>query len=374
MKILYFTSDASYRNSMPASNIIPRLAAQRHDVLIIDKLMYKELGRKNILAKIKAFKPDLIHIFWSHYWLKMPSVLKTANIRAKLVVDFRSPILLTPPQKVARRTDIASKLNAKIHGYFSTNLSVIQDNIGIVPKYSFEYFVGINKVRRNNPIIKNKHKTTGTTRLVLVSTLEPQRNIGHLIFLCTLANLVRKQKVSLDIIGEGGNLRRLSVFAKLAKPFCEIQFLGVLDHAKVHEKIIQYDIGITHLPFRHYTDAPALKTFEYFAAGIPVIASNTNYHKKLLKEGFHLRLYNNNLVTFLHALQAKRDYFQVQNNQNMVTRYEWENLFNNIIEPAYEEIVKKAAEQRFDNANWGWRGRIYRWSCKVFCRLFRLSY
>ena len=359
---------------MPASNIIPGIAGQRHDTLIIDTEMYKKLGLSEIMEKVREFDPDLIHFFWSRYWLKIPEKLKSNGIKAKLVVDFRSPILLSTPQQVARRNRVAHRLNAKIHGYFSTTLSVIEDNIGIIPKHSFEYFVGINKVKSNVQAKENVTRKNETFRLVIVSTLHPKRNIGYLMFLCTLANLVRKSKVSLDIIGGGENSGRLKFIAKAVKPFCKIQFLGVLNHDAIFDKIKEYDAGITHLPFGYYTDAPALKTFEYFAAGIPVIASNTNYHKRLLREGFHLSLYNNNAKSFLKALQTRTTELQVQKNQNMVTQYEWKNLFNNIIEPAYEKIVKSGKVQRFDTTNRRWRDRVYRRSCQIFCRLFRLSY
>lgn len=359
---------------MPASNIIPRIAGQRHDTMIIDTEMYKIHGLSEIIEKVREFDPDLIHFFWSRYWLKLPAELKSYGIKAKLVVDFRSPILLSTPQQIARRNHVADELNAKIHGFFSTTLSVIENNIGIIPKHSFEYFVGINKVKFNVEAKENVSRKSETFRLVIVSTLHPKRNIGYLMLLCTLANLMGKPRVSLDIIGDGENSNRLKFIAKVVKLFCEIQFLGVLKHDAIFDKIKGYDAGITHLPFGYYTDAPALKTFEYFAAGVPVIASNTNYHKRLLSEGFHLSLYNNNTKSFLNALKTRATELQVQKNQNMVRQYEWENLFNNIIEPAYEKIVRSPKEQRLNTTNRRWRDRFYRRSCQIFCRLFRLSY
>ena len=372
LKIIFFIPKKKFSASRASAHNIPKLAEKSHQVLIFET---QDLSsRKKVLDEIKTFKPDIIHFIWTRKWISfIPQIVK-ANKDTRIIVDFRSPILLDSWRKGLRREQNFYTLNRKVHGFMTTCLPVLQNNLGVVPENSFEYFVGIPAQNVFDCSQTKGVYSAKSMRLVVVSTLHPKRRLGSLMFYCAIANILSSKKISLDIIGDGENLKQLSFLATSLRVFCRIRMLGYVEPNKINSTIALYDAGVTHLPNKIYKDAPALKTLEYFAASIPVIASKNNYNTRLKEEGFYLSLYNNNVLSFINALRdlSLIELSHLKSNRERVRQYEWQQLFNNIIEPAYFQVLRHKKPVAFGTFNRRWRNKLYRRCREVFRRLLRL--
>jgi glycosyltransferase involved in cell wall biosynthesis len=68
-----------------------------------------------------------------------------------------------------------------------------------------------------------------------------------------------------------------------------ITFIDHVEHKRVAEELIKFDVGILPYPESVYnSERFPLKLLEYAAVGLPVIASDTTAHRKLLDETFAL--------------------------------------------------------------------------------------
>lgn len=366
LKIVFFISKKDFSASRSASYFIPELTKKNHEVMIFDR---DDLNNRDLVFKaLEQFNPDIMHFFWTRRWMSVLSQITRQFKSSKIIIDFRSPILLGAFKQKIRRTKFNEELNGKVHAFFSTTFSVIKNNLGVLPNNSFEYFVGVSQSVVASDANSKIRSSPKNLRLVVVSTLHPKRKLAHLMLYCTFANICLTRSVSLDIIGDGENIARLRLLSVLLRPFCDFRVLGAFEHHEMLGVIASYDAGITHLPLKVYSDAPALKTFEYFAAGIPVLATKNNYHVRLYNEGFHLSLYENSVFSFIKAIKSlpEPESNQTKLNQEKIKQYEWENLFKNIIEPAYLKIIQIKDPVTFSHVNRGWRDKFYWWCCQIF--------
>ena len=123
---------------------------------------------------------------------------------------------------------------------------------------------------------------------------------------------------------------------------------GSLNHK--FKKLSEYDVGIAYIPYEKesvlFTKAPSLKSLEYAAAGIPIIASATAGHIEYMKRyGFQFELFENTKTTFLSVMEKiTRNGIpddMVSNNLDKVKAFGWKSSAENKLIPLYRRLAEK---------------------------------
>ena len=184
MRIVYFVADKQFAANRSASFFIPEASKLFNEVLVIDRVDISELGRPQVMKMIRRFKPEVIHLFWMRKWTNLIGALGKACPRARLLIDFRSPILASPIIQEERGRDNFETLNNLTHGFFSTTKQVVLDNLGVLPDDTIEYYVGLPKYIFDQKRPKLPANQSGRIKLVVVSTFDPKRNGEAYFLLC----------------------------------------------------------------------------------------------------------------------------------------------------------------------------------------------
>jgi len=78
------------------------------------------------------------------------------------------------------------------------------------------------------------------------------------------------------VIGDGRDRTALEAHAASIGLEDEVTFTGSIPHSEIPSHLAALDIGLAWIPDRpQYRNQPPLKTVEYLAAGLPVIATPT---------------------------------------------------------------------------------------------------
>ena len=130
-----------------------------------------------------------------------------------------------------------------------------------------------------------------------------------------------------------------------------IKRLGMGDAVELHAWV-PYDrlppffercnVGVSYVPITSYFDhQPPTKTFQYLLAGMPVIATATAEHRKLIR-GCNGVLIGDTAEDFyrgLCCLMEKVDSYDPTEIRRSVAEYSWENIMLNIALPRLEEVA-----------------------------------
>lgn len=120
-------------------------------------------------------------------------------------------------------------------------------------------------------------------------------------------------------------------------------FLGKVPYEDVPDYLVNSDIGLAYIPkTKIYDVQPPLKTFEYLAASLPVVATNTLGNLEIIKDGINGLITLDNcqdfaekIIRFLKDSQLRS---QIKNNAiNSIIKYDWKNNVDEIVR-IYKEV------------------------------------
>ena len=120
-------------------------------------------------------------------------------------------------------------------------------------------------------------------------------------------------------------------------------FKGIVDRKYLFGKLPEYDLGLSYIPSGIYETAPALKTLEYLACGLPVLATNTHGNRMFVKQGINGFLADESLF----AQQIVEIVSQVelpeirQNARVSVASFDWKKIVNERLLPVYRNLLEK---------------------------------
>lgn len=158
--------------------------------------------------------------------------------------------------------------------------------------------------------------------------------------------LQRYASARLLIIGSGdgaGSLNELSGSLGIEE---KVRFTGIVPYSDVARYVSAAEIGISYVPLIEYYDVQTpLKTMEFLACGLPVIATGTKANKDLIRDGYNGLLTGDSEEALADAmfLLIANDGLRkklAQNARESVTRLNWENIVQNDLIPAYREILQ----------------------------------
>jgi glycosyltransferase involved in cell wall biosynthesis len=159
--------------------------------------------------------------------------------------------------------------------------------------------------------------------------------------------------LTLDIYGTGDKENELKELIDRKISANNVSLKGFLSQKELFSILPEYDAGIAFVYDKTwdsiYSKAPSLKTLEYAAAGLPVIASKTQGHLDYMNRfGFRFLLFSNNFKSFCDLI--KKIVLQgfnendVKKNLECIKQFEWDNITKKKLFPLYENLAKNHDE------------------------------
>ena len=293
-----------------------------------------------IYRELERFKPDIVHVFQSPFCLLYFSNLMLAFPNTSWVLDFRSPLLtkkMRTRRRMLRRYFYSQLFADKI---FSHSTLTIRDNL----PYRFRSYTEIPPGVTLNRFSPKKFQNLLLEKFIYVGSVSKSRDIEFIVY--AFGEFVEKaqSKRTLDIFGGGDALTEIQQLVK-KRNWKFIRIHGAVDQATLQSKIVEFDVGIAYVPNGKFERAPSLKSLEYAAAGLPILASRTSGHLEYEKRyGFQLNMFENNLESFNSVMQNlpnKSLKSQVKNNLKAVEPFDWKRIVQERLLPEYEALVKR---------------------------------
>lgn len=239
----------------------------------------KKYHSSHIKQAINEFKPQIMHVFFHRGCRKYP--LYAPNITTYFTLDIRGPLLNNGIKRLASKA-----LNIFDAQYYNIITGHATSSIASVLGARFSRSSHLTRIGvdlNNFQIFPTASETANN--FVYIGSVAQSRGLKKLIYAFYLASHKHPQ-LSLDIIGDGNARNELEDYA-LNLNIHNVNFLGSQTHTETCNNLNNYDAGISFIGPKVYHGAPPLKILEYFAAGLPVVASNTPGNKIFMTENKH---------------------------------------------------------------------------------------
>ena len=294
---------------------------------------------------LNLFQPDIVHLFHSERCLKDILCLRSLKKKPKIILDFRSPIFA---KKFSRSYFKLLSVYFFCHLFADRVIThsklSLSGNLPLRFKKATEIGPGVN-LNRIKPIA-NKHKRP--KKFIYIGSLNRNRKIHLLVdyFIKSASRI--GHKLTLDIYGQGDTENELRELIHHLFAGSTVSLKGFVSQDELFSLLPDYDAGIA---FIHdgpgstiYSKAPSLKSLEYVAAGLPVMASKTPGHLDYMNRfGFKFELFNNTLESFSRSMQRLVEHGvdenDIANNLNCVKRFDWDVIAQTRLFPLYEDLA-----------------------------------
>jgi glycosyltransferase involved in cell wall biosynthesis len=149
----------------------------------------------------------------------------------------------------------------------------------------------------------------------------------------------------LVVVGDGN--ARADLERTAARLGCSdaVVFTGEIPFADVPEHVRAFDVGFAYIPDRRpYRIQPPLKTVEFLASGLPVLATDTPGNRRFVEQDGNGLLCPDSKAAYADAIRdlvdspAKRGALAA-NARTSVRGYDYTNIVENRLLPLYERIV-----------------------------------
>ena len=368
MKVAFITRGPFGVLGGGASYMLPTELSKDHDVLVCsphnpkskEKIVHKNKSVRvqntfgsnkkkmllNTFHHLKEFNPDIVHIFQNPNCLFYLNNLQSAFPNTKWVLDFRTQIISQDKvhQRSLRRRFFFAHL--MVDHIFSQSVHTMSSSLPVRLKSFTELPIGLdlNSIRtRKHTDIRRK-----ITKFVFIGMLAKQRKLGLLLRAFAIYVQEHDATATLDVFGGGDDLENLkNVVEKLNCP--NISLLGSVEQEVLGENMCNYDAGFAYVPYEGYMWAPSLKSLEYAAAGIPILASKTNGHIDYQKRfGFDFNYFDNTEASIVDAIcnivRIQDTAEQCEENSKAVIRFDWKSIVVSDILPVYRRILKQESQ------------------------------
>lgn len=147
----------------------------------------------------------------------------------------------------------------------------------------------------------------------------------------------------LVVAGDGDDRERLERFARARGLDRSVSFLGKLPYAKIPQLLARADCGLAYVPDEPwFQPQPQLKTLEYLASGLPVVAVRTAGNRQLWQGLPPQLLTADDAGAFAAGMRYAIGHRQalLPGDFRMVAeRFSWERITRERLLPLYEELM-----------------------------------
>jgi len=321
---------------------------QEHLTILKDPLFYIVTSKSSdlfmhldsIFKTMQRFKPHIVYIYSRPNIYEFVYHIKHYNPRQKIIIDVRSPLLNN--SEIAKKKIMASYSQAQLYAdhIFACDYAILETYLPKPRKPVSELPIGIDL--HHFPTMKNMH-TKRLRNFVFVGNLHRRRKISQLIQNFIDLASVFPNTIKLDIYGSGNDESSLNDLIRShdAKNIVEIK--GFIEHDILFTILKKYDAGIAFVPNEIYSVAPSLKSLEYAAAGIFIMASDTIGHRKYNElHGFQFHLFPNEKNEFLSVFKnilnngIENDIIDI--NYKAVQKFDWAYIVDTVVHPVLDRL------------------------------------
>jgi len=312
----------------------------------------KETGSDLILCRDVPLAPTAI---WVGARLGIPVVLDVAENYPAMIQDIWTSGSHKWTDWLVRNPQVVSQVERWVTHRVDHVLVVVEESrdrlisLGVHPDR-------ITIVSNTPPLARVREydasrRVDGTLRLVYLGLLERPRGVGLLLEAVASA-LARGLSVQLSIVGDG---RDASEFENQARALGlddrAVRFHGFLPHREALRIVQQADVGVVpHWAGESWNTTVPNKLFDYMAAGLPVIVSDTKPCARIVREvrsgeSFRDRDVEDlvRAISRLHDAAGRAAYGRA-GRQAVLTRYNWESDAKRLV--TCLERVAQAASSR----------------------------
>ncbi|MGQ9654424.1 MAG: glycosyltransferase [Thermodesulfobacteriota bacterium] len=226
------------------------------------------------------FRPDIYHVHIHHGCGLYPFIVPRAPIRPLFILDMRSPLLSTGFERKLRQW----KNLIETLGYHAVCAHGIESGRTVIGTWREIHWVpsgvdmGLVPEWEGEP--EGLHSPM---RLVYTGSSSPRRGLPKMLEGVAVA--AQEASIVLDMFVYDGRVNEINDL---------IRDLGLLDVVRVWHKVPReellprlqgYDVGLAYVPKVPYDPAPPIKTQEYLACGLAVVATDTVGNRLFVKEG-----------------------------------------------------------------------------------------
>lgn len=293
----------------------------------------------NTYKALNAFKPDIVHVFQSQRCLLYFKSLCPLFPQTKWVLDIRTQIISSDKfrKKAMRRIFFYSQFF--VDYVFGQSKHTISSSLPVRLRRYSEVPIGL-KMSNFLPVTR---ETRVPIKFIFVGLIAKERQLDILLEAFDVFQKQGHKNCTLDLVGGGKDVRNLQLLMS-QRGMKNINFLGVKTQKEVNQLMGLYDIGIAYIPNGVYEWAPSLKSIEYAASGLPILASDTKGHRDYEDRfGFQFNYFTNSVDGICEALEtiSNRDTFdgEINNNLERARRFDWENIISVDVLPVYKKLL-----------------------------------
>lgn len=287
--------------------------------------------------KVRNLDPDIIHTFIHLGCGLYPFVLNTRP-KSKFILDIRSPLL----HSGLKRALVHMKNRMEIMGYDAIAAHGIESAWTVIGRRRHIHWLppgvdleAISPARRPQTVAQ-------PVRLVYIGSLHKRRAIPNLVRAGLAA--AAHCDLGIDIYGEGqdeGLIRNLAAKHKQGRA---IKLKGHIPRQELFNRMGRYDAGLSYIPQKIYGPAPPLKTLEYLACGLPVIATDTLGNKMFVKSNSNGLLVGEDPGAFAQgiikmATDPDLRYGMAQLARASIMEYDWCRIVSDRLVPLYQKLM-----------------------------------
>ena len=291
---------------------------------------------QTILKQIEYFNPDIVHHYYHGQCMFTSMVARSVESRRrKWFLDIRSP-LFGQRQNVKRERRRNLYFQQYYDGIFTHDPSSPKTVFPFVYKPVYQAPLAINSEVFKGGIpapIPSK-----LLRSVFVGSIARRRKLDFLLHAYKEAQN-NNINATLDIYGSGNDLNRLTQLTRELGLENVVTFKGLLPQKELMQRMKLYQYGICYVPQENYSNAPALKFYEYCAAGLFPLCSKNKGILKAKTQGFKAEYFKNTPESFVKTLMSLPNTSNLvtirQSNHEISKDYTWEAVVERDLIPRY---------------------------------------
>ncbi|AVO37097.1 glycosyltransferase family 4 protein [Pukyongiella litopenaei] len=297
--------------------------------------------RRALFDVLRKVRPDIVHLVQSPYCYDDVMMLQPVFSEASWCLDFRSPHIGAPDAPaLANYHDMQLQIDCLLtHSMESLRTNLPNRYLKAIEIPPGVDMAAIQDATANGPDVRRE---AAIRRLVYVGSLSRTRKMDLLLQMFAKA-LSSNKGLTLDIYGQGNAEEHLQNLARELGVEDHVFFRGMLDQSELWKRLTGYDAGIAYVPEEMFGTAPSLKSIEYAAVGLPVLASDTEGHRAFAgRFGFDFDLFRNTPEGLHEALTANRktawDKKRLDANIAASQALDWERVVIDRLMPVYRQL------------------------------------
>lgn len=289
-----------------------------------------------------SFRPDIVHVFFHAMCCLYPLLIRGKGLAPKFVLDIRSPLL----KKGLVRYLIQIKNRMEIYFYHSILTHSIKSGYTVVGKTRRLTHVSPGVDFSILPSLCTERPRTETLRLVYVGSVDQKRQLEKMIL--GVVKAAQNVRLTLDIYADKQSSENLQKLVEASGAQDYIHFMGMMKRDVLFTAISEYDAGLAYVPRELYDFAPPLKTIEYLACGLPVIATATEGNRQFIEDG------KNGVLTgwapdsyaegIIRLAQGSGVSMTPAEMRQAVEKYNWGKIVSETLIPEYRRVVGELVE------------------------------